>query len=569
MGLRTREYLAELYDSDNDGTSDAQPFTAYSYYPNGQLQSVTDPRGNSGIHTNSRSNYTSTYEYDRLGRLLCITLPGDPSTGVISDDIDFTYYDDGSLYKRIEADGGITTYTYTPRGDVASVEISGGSSPSYLAENRYDDVRNLIRTIAPDETVTLYTYDDWNRLIEVEYPEGNGESYKYDAYDNLITLTDGLGRKTENTYDVLGRLLKTERPDETAYTYQYDRLGSLTRTTDPDGRELTWEYDERGLPIQESDVGRSLTTSYSYDLAGNLVGKTDPNGTEGVFVYNADNLPLTITLTGTNAASQVYTYQYDEAGSLMSADLDGILSAYNVDATSGEYLPDPYGLINREQTSFTSFLGDAKEYSVSYDYDALGRMIGITGPRGITRDYDYNEIGQLETVDRFIEQDINYDDAGRLESATLANGITIDWDYDRNGRLMSKSYDGSNSIASVAHVAHWAFEYDDANNILTKNDIIYTYDALNQLTSESRQTINQSLIQSQSVQYAEGDLPGETVVYQASTESIALDYNASSLLVQFSVAQNIRRIHLHPASRSTIGWPKKDCRFPTVRAKVI
>jgi YD repeat-containing protein len=168
----------------------------------------------------------------------------------------------------------------------------------------------------------------------------------------------------------------------------------------------------------------------------------------------------------------VVELEYDKAGYKKRASDGGVITEYNIEA--GQYVPDPYGRINVERTLLG---GDT--YTVAYQYDVTGRVIGVRSPSGDWASYQYNQMSELLLVPGFINQEVQYDEVGRLASAATANGLTAAWQYDLNGRLIHKEVSDTDST-----VKQYSFGYDRANNVLWKNDTRYEYDELNRVARD-------------------------------------------------------------------------------------
>src|SRR5690606_22321548 len=127
-----------------------------------------------------------------------------------------------------------TTYTYTERGELATVTDPAGNTWSYT----YDQRGRRIEAVDPDAGVTTTTYDDAGQVV---------------------TTTDGRGVTLGYTYDDLGRRTSVRDGSPTGplrAEWVYDTLpggvGMLTRSIrHHDGEEYVSEvvgYDSGGRP---------------------------------------------------------------------------------------------------------------------------------------------------------------------------------------------------------------------------------------------------------------------------------------------------------------------------------
>jgi len=162
VGTETRTW-AFGYNSVGQTTSvdgprtDVADVTTMTYFPNGDLDTITDAAGNATHYSN----------YDANGRPQSVN----------------------------DANGTLTTLTYDPRGRLKSTSTVGETTIY-----DYDGVGNLQKVTLPDLSFVSYGYDPAQRLTSIT-----------DSLGNSVTYTlDGLGNRTkEDTKDPTGALAKT------------------------------------------------------------------------------------------------------------------------------------------------------------------------------------------------------------------------------------------------------------------------------------------------------------------------------------------------------------------------
>jgi len=509
--------------------------TFFEYYVDGKLYREIDSRGTSGNYPEYRGDFVMVYYYDWLERLIRKEFPRAPEETEKPME-SYTYYPNGNLKEMIAADGGSVSYTYTPRNFLETETISDGMK-RYTVTRKYDERGNEVQVVDSRGYTTTKHYDAWDRLDYIIYPELNQESYEYDVNDNVTTRIDGNNNRTEYTYDKYNRLRTVKDAKGNITDYRYNRMGNLTRMEGAIGNVITYEYDElgrlvkevRGLPIF------NFPYSYRYDSMGNMIEAKDPNGTHGVYEYDKNNRLKKITLNNGIVSHEVF-FLYDEAGYKKWVKDGGVETFFNYEGK--EYIPDPYGRIRSE-----TMIIDGKSFTTEYTYDVNGRVIGIYGPSRHWLDYEYNQIGQLIRMDGFMQDgSIIYDSGGYYVSTTAVNGVSVNWEYDGNGRLIGLDYrNGDTSVKD------YTFVYDEADNIIRKNNNYYVYDEVNQLIYENRLD-NLEMLQQNEIGYVKDDIfslkPMEFIV--PSTE-IKLDYAASSIGVDLGVPLSVSRIELIPS----------------------
>ena len=187
-------------------TATGSPRTwTWTYNARGQVLTAKGPR------TDVNDAVTYTYYADTtsnhtLGDLATLT----NAAGATSQ---FTGYDrNGRLLQMNDANGLVTTFTYTPRGWLSTRQMS-----SELTRYDYDAVGQLKKATLPDGTWIGYDYDDAHRLTAV-----------YDSLNNRITYTlDAAGNRTQETVtDPNGVLVRTQ-------TRVFDALSRLQNVVLP------------------------------------------------------------------------------------------------------------------------------------------------------------------------------------------------------------------------------------------------------------------------------------------------------------------------------------------------
>ena len=219
----------------------------------------------------------------------------------------------------------------------------------------------------------------------------------------------------------------------------------------------------------------------TYDGNGNKLTLTDGNGHTTTYSYTPDNLVQSVK----DALNHVSAISYDRWGQKIQS----------VDADS-----------NRQ------------------------RLTSMTYPDASTVTYGYNQLDKVTSMPLWISGSLGYDGYGRLSGFTLANGATKSISYDSQDRLAGLSYAaGSTALTS------YTFTYDQASNIVAKNNNTYTYDALNQLIGASENGWFQKKPSDLAPNYAtvDRDYLGTTVLSfnaQTTTTPIALDNMASRIV---------------------------------------
>jgi len=543
------------YDDQGRKTSETLPSgltVSYSYDGAGRLESKADSLGAITTWTydarglvaskTTPDGLTVQYTYDALDRLLSTTYvapdPADNTTVTQT-------WGCCNVESRTDRHGATTTYAYDKNGRLLNITDALGNTTSY----EYDAAGNRIKTTDALGNVTTTAYDLLGRPTTITYPDGTTESFEYDALGRQTRRTDRAGRAHIVEYDVRGNVTARKievagDPDPVTYTletaqydladrrtsstnasgltvtYAYDAAGRITAETYPDQTTVSYTYDNRGMTARTDRLGH--TTSYTYDEAGRILTVTDPLGNTTAYTYNAAGRRTTLT----DALGNQTTFEYDQEGRLIKTtypdgaietrtyapdgllvsqtDRAGVTTSFEYDALGRRTVTKVAG--NTAQTVTYDALGriasttDARGVTVTNTYDAMGRLIRRTMPDATHEDFTYGPDGMLTKTDRASHTtSYTYDALGRRASQTNPNNETISFEYDLAGRMTrltdSKgnittwTYDAEGRMTrkTYADGSHYDYTYDAAGHLLTRTDAkgkttSYTYDAAGRLT---------------------------------------------------------------------------------------
>jgi RHS repeat-associated protein len=302
---------------------------------------------------------------------------------------------------RKASDAVVTSYTYTPAGQPASITDNAGNKWSY--------VYNLL-----------------GQKISQTDPDAGTTTYGYDANGNLTSTTDARNQTLGYTYDALNRK-----------TGEY--AGSVTAANQLAG----WTYDT----LEKGQLTSS--TAYSGGASGSAY-------TEAVTGYSTDYLPTGTSITipaaeGALAGSYTTTNTYTPTIGLLNSTAysgDGGLPAETV-----SYSYDLQGLLNAfggqtaylDQTSYTPFgqmqrtttglYGKQLVTTASYDQGTSRLLQTTTNLQTLSSaaditNYTYNQAGSLTSVSDSQNNGQNdlqcygYDNLQRLTQAWTDTGGT-------------------------------------------------------------------------------------------------------------------------------------------------
>ncbi|MDM8549183.1 RHS repeat-associated core domain-containing protein [Desulfobacterales bacterium HSG2] len=498
------------------GSCPGSPGTEYDLTSRLQIEKATDAMGNVTIHT-----------YDDLGNMLTKTEAAETS------------------------EERTTTYTYHPDfSQVASVTRESVSNPGEktVASFSYDDAGNLEEiketgysgTDSVSRTTTLTYYDsgqikgtdgprtDVNDAAAFEYypnesshgnnrgmlkkitdPLGHTTLFSdYNAWGKPEKITDANNVETTFAYTPSGRLSSRTTAGYTT-AFEYDDAGNLTTENLPGGGKTTYGYtDAYLLEKAEDNLGNDM--KYIYDSEGNRT-REEIHDESGVLKKYADfgfddfNRPNKITYPGGFSEDA----DYDDNGNLtQTTDAGGeVTTHYGYDA------------LNRR----VSVLAKPANVITGFGYDSHDNRISMTDAESNTTASAYDDLGRAISVNSPDSGLVlyGYDPADNVVSQTDGNNITVTYQYDALNRLTDVQFpDSSQNIT---------YGYDEGENgkgrLTSVTDpagqTTYTYNALGQLTQETRITEGKTYITAYGYDPATGELGGMTypsglaVMYQS------------------------------------------------------
>ncbi|MEW6384710.1 MAG: hypothetical protein AB1514_12220, partial [Pseudomonadota bacterium] len=336
--------------------------------------------------------------------------------------------------------------------------------------------------VAAGEFVARTRFDSLRRPWVHSGNGGQQASFGYDNNGNLKTRTDAAGRITLYDYDAQNRPIKATAPDGGATLFGYDAEGRLAWVQDPRGLRTTFTYNGLGqvLARMSPDTG---STTYTYDTAGRLATETRADGVTVAYAWDALD-----RLRSRTASGVTETFTYDE-GSYGRGRLTRINDATGQTTFEYNAAGEPIRQVN---TIFGT------SYTTTQNFDAAGRLTGMTYPSGLQLAYGYDGAGRLASVSAYLNgQWTTLADAMLYQPAT--NRLYA-WRYG-NGlpRLVTPDADGRVSLLDSGAAHKLGFGYHSTDTIQSLTDHVYPalnagfgYDANDRLTAVSRSADAQS-----------------------------------------------------------------------------
>ena len=466
------------------GETDRQNATYSFTYDNNQNQVTAK---------DNAANKTVSFTYNPRGLLAS-------ATDVFGASENYTYDGAGNLTGRhdtVSGNGFDTSFSYTPRNQMASVTRGTGTS-SFT----FDAAGNLASKTYPNGIYASYSYDRDNKTtgMTVWKPAWSipqWYSQQYDANGNIVQKSEGGPVEwfsNTYTYDSLNRLTGETLGGYGTISYGYDHAGNRTSTNNPTTGQTTYSYDQANE--LSSSVNNGATTNYSYNANGAITGKTTGSNTTSYTYNGLDKLSQVSTPGGS------VSYGYDALGrrvrSVEGSDTRNIHLSAKTDlpdywsdasgAVTASLLRGADGLIsftmNPTQSPFlcyqlysphgdTTLITDSSANPFyTARYDAFGNAISGAGLWfGYTGKYERYTDGTTGTVEMGVRE---YDPTiGRFISADPLKGNPSDpqtinrYPYVQNDPLTRYDLNGKLGIGDVTgwlgdRAQDWKEGYDSA-----------------------------------------------------------------------------------------------------------
>ena len=371
---------------------------------------------------------------------------------------------------------------------VTQVIADLGGADDIVTQYTYTPAGLVDTMTDPLGRITDNDYDAFGNLTLVTFAVGTADeasiAFEYDAAGNMTAMSDELGHRTEMAYDSLNRVTRVIEADpdgpgpliSPTRDYTYDEQGNLLSVTDALGNSVSYTYDNQHRVLTKTDALNNAWT-YTYDAAGNLTSMTDRIGR--VTQYRYDDRNRLIELVDPAGEKERYRYDVDD-------------NRIRVIDKNGETWQSIYDARNRVVVEI-----DALGQLATLEYDRVDNLIASTDELGRRTELAYDDIYRLAQVTR-PDPDLDgpdtspvlqftYDKANNLLLQIDPLGNATEYVYDERDRMTQTILpdpDGPGPLASPI----WSFEYDDANRMTRQIDPLlretsFQYDDLNRLIS--------------------------------------------------------------------------------------
>ncbi|TNE43863.1 MAG: hypothetical protein EP343_32355 [Deltaproteobacteria bacterium] len=467
------------------------------------------------LRSKDMNGLTTTYSYDGFGRMVSMSMPGDP-TGKPS--LEYAYELKAPISRIITK----SRSTLGGAQDRLVVQCIDGLGRKFMVMQQVANGRFLVsrqnsfnsvglvervwNSYENDGTCSFATkdsktpssqffYDAMRRLVKRTFADGSMnttvykplERHEFDENDNdpsspfhqtpNITKMDGQMRMVEMTE---GSNSKSQRTTRYIYSHLHlHHLDKIVAFVMPDGSTKRNTYNLLGY-LKEIQHVDGTTTTFQYNQDGQVVERKDRRGKVVQVTFDEAGRVLTQQEKG-NAATLI-RYHYDTP----SKDFP------EATFTKGRLVQVdyPWGSLS---TSFSN-RGDVVEkrhtfmgvtFAKTFTYNNLSEAMSQTYPDKRTLKYQRDMGGRVVGIDGFVAG-LTYNPQGAPQSQTFANQLKMEMVFDVRSRLQSRKVTGPSTYG-------FTLAYDKSGNILRWDEMTgqatanhsYTYDALDRLTQAS------------------------------------------------------------------------------------
>lgn len=232
-------------------------FVSYTYSW-GQVQDIItaehttsrNVNSNGTVASDTQAGRTTSYQYDKLGRLTLMQPPGGANPIVTE------YDNEHGAWIRNTRGASITTTALDAFGRPISTTDSYGirTRTRYNPEGRTTFEAYPVNAADMDIGTTI-EYDKLGRVTRLVNPDNSARVRTYGP--GTVTVTDEKGHGIVQTFAAFGhpddaRLELLRDADNHLWDYVYDTRGRLAAVTAEDGISRTWTYYDNGLVQTEA-----------------------------------------------------------------------------------------------------------------------------------------------------------------------------------------------------------------------------------------------------------------------------------------------------------------------------
>ena len=417
---------------------------------------------------------TSSFEYNTAGQLSKEVIePDGPPNDCLQTSYDFDTYGNKKYASTSTCPGAsapATTSASTPRthtdnyGADGRFVLSSSNTLNHTESKTYDARFGTLTSLTgPNGLTTTWQNDSFGRKTRETRSDGTYTTWAYKLCTETGANCPGPIAGAASTWVLISQSYAvngaTNSPEQRQYHDALNRIvRSQTQGYDGNGAAPTLvqdtEYNTLGQTSRQSNRyalngGTPVWTSYQYDALGRTTSQSqpDPDAPGGIattsYSYNA------LTSTTTNAKGQTRTTTQNAQGQIAQVtDAQGNTISYSYDALGRLLATNAAGSITSMgydiRGNKTSMLDPAMGAWI-YSYNAFGELVSQRDSLGQTTSLSYDDLGRLiQRVEPDLTSQWSYDkkfggiacgkSIGKLCSAQTDNGYKRQHIYDSLGR---------------------------------------------------------------------------------------------------------------------------------------
>jgi RHS repeat-associated protein len=332
-----------------------------------------------------------------------------------------TYYDDGLLKSRTDAQGRTFSYVYDGIGRPTSITYGSGTPSGFEydggpgAANPNNSIGKLSK-LTDEAGTTEYGHDGLGRV--------NSKKQTVGAAKRAFTLTQKWGDSGTQA----SKIEYMNYPGQIRVNYQYDETGRVKKITlNPAMADGTRPDLTQTIPLVSDMVYTPLSAVESWTWGGGVAYKRSYDTQGRLKTYPLGNPQ------GTGAAAGIKrTVNYDDAGRISGFTHTNA----NYDQS---YTHDGLDRLKQQQQLGTT-------YDYGYDLNGNRKSVAVNGtPYVNTVDTDSNRLLK-ENQPNTAETSLAYNLAGDLKTATT-NSVITKYNHGPRGRLSSIDLPGAGTVS--------------------------------------------------------------------------------------------------------------------------
>jgi len=349
-------------------------------------------------------------------------------------------------------------------------------------------VRTAVKMPGSGLAETLFEFDAWGRAFRQHRPAWSGGAasgywqYSYDDLGRLVTAAlhepgGALARSTRMDHD--GLSVTETNPRGNATTRRVTAWGDVASVTDPLRGETRYQFDAFGHLTEVRDGTGNVTARVSWNVRGMKTGQWDMDLGSWTLGRNA----LGELLSQRDARGQSVSFEYDALGRLLRRTEPEGVTAWTWGASA----------LSRSIGRLASVAGPG--YSERYAYDSLGRLAAryISTDASYQYNYAYDSLGRVASltypasVNGFrLKLGYDYADGQVIRVRNLSASDAPVWELgaaDAAGNVLDESLGGTLRVLSGYSPTTGDLEYRQAGrgSSATIQDLAYRWDSAGNL----------------------------------------------------------------------------------------